>query len=241
MSIPSKSKYQEIDDQVTDFLTSLLDEGSGASEFQKNLKRLVTDLFESGYNMEDVDTRQILRDAGYIGYVEKVVDGHSRLLQDAEDAWGLKTNNDALARVEAVQAVDVKRFGDLGIQFSDELQQALQEAALGGGSYKETFERLVGVGGDYTRHMETLRLTSLTSYSSALNMEKALEAGLTKFKYAGQLTGSNRSFCERLLREDKSYSREHINAMDNGNLNPVWIYRGGYNCIHRWVVWDEGW
>ena len=63
------------------------------------------------------------------------------------------------------------------------------------------------------------------------------------YRYEG--SSPQRSFCKEMIRLNKFYSREEINLMSlkgknksfghNGNNYSIWKYKGGVNCLHRWV------
>jgi len=63
------------------------------------------------------------------------------------------------------------------------------------------------------------------------------------FRYEGP--SPQRDFCKEMIRLNKFYSRQEINIMSfsgknksfghNGNNYSIWKYKGGVNCLHRWV------
>jgi len=57
-----------------------------------------------------------------------------------------------------------------------------------------------------------------------------------KYIYAGPHDLLNRPFCDHLLSVAKSYTREQIGKMNNGQLPNVFITRGGWRCRHQWLL-----
>lgn len=57
-----------------------------------------------------------------------------------------------------------------------------------------------------------------------------------RFRYSGPLDVKTREFCDALLIEGKSYTREEIDGMDNGQLPNVFVTCGGYNCRHLFIL-----
>ena len=45
-----------------------------------------------------------------------------------------------------------------------------------------------------------------------------------------------RPFCERLLKSDRTYTREEIDRMNNGQIPNVFVTCGGFSCRHQWVL-----
>jgi hypothetical protein len=66
---------------------------------------------------------------------------------------------------------------------------------------------------------------------------EALKAGddpETRYAYLGPVDTKVRPFCRQHV--GKVYTRAEIDALDNGQLNNVFLTGGGYNCRH---VWNE--
>jgi hypothetical protein len=59
--------------------------------------------------------------------------------------------------------------------------------------------------------------------------------GTVRYKFYGPLDKLNRPFCRHLLEAAKSYTREEIDAMDNGQIPNVFLSGGGWRCRHSWI------
>ena len=91
---------------------------------------------------------------------------------------------------------------------------------------------------------ETVGVTSMSTYYRSLGeggvsqIEQQLGVALS-YGYFGPLDKLNRPFCkekERQSRDGKSWTREQIDAMNNGStLSNVFINCGGWNCRHQWA------
>ena len=63
----------------------------------------------------------------------------------------------------------------------------------------------------------------------------------TRYKYVGPQDFKNRDFCAAMMRANRVYRIEDIDAMSNNMANPdfgmydIFTYRGSYNCRHDWV------
>jgi hypothetical protein len=57
-----------------------------------------------------------------------------------------------------------------------------------------------------------------------------------KFRFSGPFDIKTREFCAELLAEGKSYTRDEIDLMDNGQLPNAFVSGGGYNCRHLWIL-----
>jgi hypothetical protein len=68
----------------------------------------------------------------------------------------------------------------------------------------------------------------------------AEDNGITEFQYVGPRDQLNRTFCKfpgegGHLFEIKT--KEEWDQLDNGQIGPVSVYRGGYNCRHQLVTY----
>ena len=81
--------------------------------------------------------------------------------------------------------------------------------------------------------------TSIAAYNQAYRNELATRAELDHFLYFGTIQDTTRPFCRALV--GKVFTAEQIDQMSNGMLNPVKVFKGGWNCRHSWVPVDPDW
>jgi len=68
-------------------------------------------------------------------------------------------------------------------------------------------------------------------------IQNAMPGGAAlKYRYSGPEDLKTREFCEALLMAGKSYTRDEIDAMSNGQLPNVFVTCGGYNCRHLFIL-----
>ena len=79
----------------------------------------------------------------------------------------------------------------------------------------------------------------VSSYNRIGRDEVRVSADLKHGFYYGDARVNTRPFCLRCI--DKVFTLEQIEQMDNGQLSPVSIYAGGWNCIHSWLWVDPEW
>lgn len=73
---------------------------------------------------------------------------------------------------------------------------------------------------------------------------RSVQAEMTKgrydyFLYTGPRDDKMRPFCRK--HEDKIYSRDEIEELDNGQIENVFLTGGGYRCRHIWRPVKEDW
>ena len=90
---------------------------------------------------------------------------------------------------------------------------------------------------------EDIAKTAISTYyrlltaTSANRIEAALPPGVfLRYQPIGPRDKLNRPFCRRLLDLGRTYTREQIDAMDNGQNLPVFTTFGGYKCRHVWGI-----
>ena len=100
-------------------------------------------------------------------------------------------------------------------------------------------EEIIDRTGAAERTAYTQARTSLSGYNQVYRNELASRAELGHHLYYGSLQSNSRAFCR--LHKGGVYTDAQISRMDNGMLNPVKVFQGGYNCRHSWVPVDPSW
>jgi hypothetical protein len=127
--------------------------------------------------------------------------------------------------IETVAAEAMKRtmfnvgglkFGDLVATLTEKFETSIGVARTIGDTAMSTFYR--------------------TANDRAFQQIEATQKEPLKYSYSGPEDKLERPFCRRLTDADRSYTREQIDRMDNGQLPNVFITGGGYNCRHQWII-----
>jgi len=91
-----------------------------------------------------------------------------------------------------------------------------------------------------TREAQTIKRQQQTEISTRINGFKqiarnmfASAVGIKMFEYVGPLDGKTRDFCRQHIGEVRSM--KEWNNFKNGQIEPVSVYKGGYNCRHSLV------
>lgn len=79
------------------------------------------------------------------------------------------------------------------------------------------------------------------AYNQVYRNELSKRADLPHLFYYGSLMRNTRPFCR--IHRDRVFTPEQVEQMENAQLEPPSVHRGGYNCIHSWLPvnadWDE--
>ncbi len=206
---------------------------------------------------------RVLRGMGKLIYKEIVRAGYQQLVQAFVNEFGgtLHFLDETLAYLSSQMKtpLPLERFnrqdpvlGAFKITTVDALEDAVQSAA--GSAMQRAMFSVGGLPfGDLVRTItdrlslsiaraRTVADTAMSTYYRTATdraftiIEKTAGGIVQKYWYAGPVDKLERPFCRHLTSVDKTYTREQIDAMSNGQLPNVFITGGGWNCRHSWLL-----
>lgn len=134
--------------------------------------------------------------------------------------------------MRAVERVARLQLGEYKQSTVDAIVRKVREGLKDGLSVDELTRELSSIDQKAERYARTLAFTQIKRYGRAGKYQKALLAGVEYFQYGGVLRETTRRFCRICLH--KIFHINTIFRMRNGNLEPVILNCGGWNCIHNW-------
>jgi hypothetical protein len=117
-----------------------------------------------------------------------------------------------------------------GIQ--DDVLKAVRLSLAENGGLSDIATRLKRIERIKKRNIETVARTAKLASNTVQSITAAVNAGVEYFRYEGP--PPERDFCRRHY--GKVYHISDIKKMVNDFGQSAWIYRGGWNCRHRWVA-----
>lgn len=176
------------------------------------------------------------------GYDELAATGAKNLDRMVDEVLGsrriAKLSADLTPRLEGrVEALKVLYELDL-LDEGDEIARHLWQATVRGiFGTRDVDSILADLGAVIDKSQPQIRTLYDTSVSIFGRQVEALQAGddpETPFLYVGPVDGKTRDFC--LERVGKVFTRQEIDAMDNGKNQPkpVFLTAGGFSCRHVW-------
>lgn len=136
------------------------------------------------------------------------------------------------SKIRAIEKVIRTYLGAYEEDEIDRIRREVREGLARNENYRQIKERLQRVGGAVGFYADTLARTQIKSYGRIAKAEKARISEIFFFEYVGILRDTTRPFCEALIGTVHHLSQ--IEKMRNGNLEPVLIHCGGWNCFHDW-------
>lgn len=143
------------------------------------------------------------------------------------------TSRDA-TRILALKALATQDVLEQGTAVSQALWRTLAQGLFSGRPLAELLEDLEDALEIEQAEARTLYDTLINIFARQVEALKTSEEPETPYAYLGPLDEKTRPFCEE--RVGRVFTREEIDAMDNGQLPNVFLTGGGYNCRHSWIA-----
>jgi len=183
------------------------------------------------------DLRQALQDAGYQDFAFKFADEPLDTLALQMLKAGTRTGTAAQLGafdVEALAALKQLRLADLlqvGEDIAIQLWRVTVDGVLGTRPVLDLVDDISDLLDISSRRARTVYDTAVSTFSRQVSQLGTTGEPQEAFFYVGPVDTKVRPFC--LAHVGKVYSRQSIDAMDNGQLPNVMLTGGGYNCRHR--------
>lgn len=139
----------------------------------------------------------------------------------------------SLERLNALKAIHLAELNRLGDGLALEISLGIIEKELGAITreqlFFEVFENTIAKN---RRWATTWTKTGTSGYFTESNMTLAEDNGLNKFRYGGVVDPDTRKFCRNHVGEVRTRAGWNSLNEEQGQIPPVSIYRGGFNCKH---------
>ncbi len=189
-----------------------------------------------------IGVKQATANSGYYGEVSSILNsGFSEQTnlsaQLYKNLYGENYffSDGSLIAMNQLKTISLLQSNAVGDAFATKVVQA-----IAGGSEKQVILRQINnqFGKELFNQAKTIINTSTNAAYTEANVLLAEDAGITHFEYSGSLIATSRPFCVEHLGEVRT--TDEWNELDNGQIGPVSIYLGGWNCRHSFFgVFDE--
>ena len=100
-------------------------------------------------------------------------------------------------------------------------------------------------GNNLRRYAQQISHDSVMQFHAQINVAKSKEYGFDKWRYTGNIITTSRPFCRRRIGKiyTETEMRKIWSAASWSGKSPgdPFIVRGGYNCRHNWLPFDNSW
>jgi hypothetical protein len=135
---------------------------------------------------------------------------------------------DALVAMKEIRFAQILRVGE---DIAANLWRVTLDGVLGARPVVDLVDDIADLLDTSHKQARTLYDTMVSTYSRQVGQIGTTGEPDEAFLYVGPDDIKTRDFCAE--RVDRVYSREAIEAMDNGQLPDVMLTAGGYNCRHQ--------
>ena len=206
--------------------------------FEKDMYKLASTAIDPALIKPQITLN--LRKAGYFKNVNKYVGGtYQQIIDDSFNTYKVLANKafafspESLNKIGTMKAIDVQQFSQLGEQAITSYTNMMLSKQITASSATNLIENIAKTADTFRNHAQTWVATSTSALYRESNTLLAQDNGIEQFEYVGVLDSLTRDFCAEHLGEVKTV--DEWNALDNGQIGPVSIYLGGYNCRHSLI------
>jgi hypothetical protein len=184
-------------------------------------------LIQSGY----YETTGALLNDGYQSAIEQAYEQYQELYQES-----LQFSQVSLRQLDAIKQLDLSQFNQIGQQALTEANRLVVDLHFGGLNFNQALGQLrEKVVDKMQRYASTWLTTGLSSAYNTANVQLAEDAGIERFQYIGPMDNLTRSFCRKHIGQVMTLKEWDSLPGGNGQIEPVSVYRGGYNCRHQLI------
>ena len=228
----SISQVRDIEDTFISNLTTV--ERRLTSSFQKLLNEAGrVDVVDVALNRQQV--QNILVDSGYFTEAQNLLDNESFDQYNKLYGESFQFAPASLQEIQALKQLDFGQFNQLGTKAGESLNRILTTVQLGDMSFNQAVDEFASAATQLGNHSKTWVNTGLQGVYSKANTMLAEDNGITEFQYVGPRDQITRPFCKSHLFEIKTTDEWNQLNDEQGQIAPVSVDRGGWNCRHQLV------
>lgn len=213
----------------------------------RQLERDMTSLLDQGRQLAAADValsrqqiEQVLMDSGYMETTGTLLnEGYQAAIDEAQQVY-LETYGEnflfaetSLERLNAIKQLDLAQYAQLGDNFSTTMSRVMTNLQFGSLDFNEAVQEMRDMVDQLGNHAKTWVTTGLSGVYSDSSVMLAEDNGITEFIYVGPMDTLTRPFCREHLNQTKT--KAQWDELDNNQILPVSVYRGGFNCRHQLV------
>jgi len=234
--------YSSVDDFVRTYTNTIIDSLGDFSALDLNL------LDETG--LDTIVEKAIRENADLINVdliediqrsVNEVIDNSVAFYR--EQGIDFPKLKEAVNRTDAAQEITdlfTTNMAEMRSELLDGTIDVLKDELAQGFFNRSDLEELIFQYADGKAHYARTNARMVVSSYNRIGREQVRDsANLQHGFYYGDARVNTRPFCLRCI--GKVFTLQDIEQMDNGQLSPVKIYAGGWNCIHSWLWVDPEW
>jgi len=141
---------------------------------------------------------------------------------------------ESLGKLKSLKQTTFNSVQDAAQTYLTKINNGLNTVRFGTGTKADVIKEInEKFGKTLANQAKTLLDTGVSGAKTQANVLLAQDNGIEKFFYAGSLIATSRPFCVAHLHQTKTI--KEWDELNNGQIGPVSVFKGGYNCRHDLV------
>jgi len=233
--------------RVRESVSDIADRFIGESEaIARKAASGVTNLLNQKANDKNIalttsEVRRVLKDSGVNKQITDLLgEGYQKIATDTIGAYkelinpDLVFNDEQLANLSRLQQIDGESFEEILNNATSEISRSIKGVQTGTSTIDAALLNIdKTITNRLVNNMQTNIDTATSAFHQNITITLAEDVGLNQFKYIGPLDGRTRPFCRRSDVINQIKTLAEWDKLDNGQINPVSAFRGGYRCRHQ--------
>ena len=217
-------------------------------EAERALNRLDADIFdfidsiEEGDITQDAEIEELIIASGLTAMITGLLnEGYENGIDLSADLYRSLYNKDfefsdeSISYLTSFKGIDANKFNQIQQNMKDEINKAVIGVQSGTFTKRSAINLLREHIKDTNVSIKTEIETRLSAFYRQAGNQLAIDAGFKKYRYVGPIIQTSREFCKKHVGEVRTADEWNALGPEQGQIQPVFVYGGGYNCQHRFV------
>ena len=153
----------------------------------------------------------------------------SKTLYGTEEGYSA----DSLAALNAKKQIDIDEFAKVSNNINSDITRLLIANSIDPIPEDVLLGQISALMSQFKARTNSWVDTSITSFYNESNTRLATDVGINLFQYVGPNDSREREFCD--IHNGQVKTKEEWNKLNNGQLNPVFTFNGGFRCRHQMI------
>lgn len=220
---------------VSDFMRSInILNGS----ISTSIKKMDFGFFDVSLNKAALEA--MVRDSGYFINVNNLINNnYKEIIQQSFNQYerlynrAFNFSDESLNIINSLKQQDLNQFTQLADDIVNRANRTMLNTSFGSINTAQALQDITKDISKFSSFTDTWVRTTTQGLFSEANTLLANDNGIEQFEYVGPVDRITRDFCKQHTGEVKTLIE--WDSLDNGQISPVSIYRGGFNCRHQLI------
>lgn len=191
-------------------------------------------------SINKVNLENAIRRSGYFAMVDDLVNNtYQEIIQESFEQYqatqgvAFRFSDSSISKINSLKQQDINQFTQLGDDLITKTNRIMMNHSFGSLSTAQAISDISDEVRKFENFSETWARTTTQGLFSQVNTSLAEDNGIEQFEYFGPIDNITRPFCQDHTGEVRTINE--WDELSNGQISPVSIYRGGFNCRHQLI------